>query len=124
MKKLALVGASGLVGTTLVDYLQQSYTLLPTCFSNPVPGFTKLDITNPDAYHAFLDAECPDIVIHAAALTDLERCEHHPDEAAHYNTKSLEVLLDHPAKIVYISTDGVFDGTKGNYVETDPTTPI
>lgn len=128
MKTLALVGASGLVGTTLSTQLKDHYKLIPTYCNNAVPGFTKLDVTKPGEYALFLDSIKPDIVIHAAALTDLEKCEREPLEAHRQNTQPLEALCSWAkqsrAKVVFISTDGVFDGTQGNYTETDEPNPI
>ena len=64
----------------------------------------------------------PDIVIHCAALTDVDYCEQSKDEALLVNAKGTENLkVCFPGKIIYISTDYVFDGKKGMYKEEDET---
>lgn len=127
MKRLAIVGASGMLGKSLVSALSDGYGLIGTYHHNTVPGFKQLNLTSPDEYITFLHAEKPDIVVHAAALTDLERCEHHPDEAKRLNVRPLEILADwahrQRAQTVLISTDNVFDGARGQYREDDAPNP-
>lgn len=128
MKRLAIIGASGLLGRCLHAHLRKSYDVIGTCNANPAQGLEKLDICVPGAYNAFLDSRMPDIVVHCAALTDLERCEHYPDEAYMLNVKPVQVLAEwavkHQAKVVLISTDSVFDGRKGMYIEADAANPV
>ncbi len=128
MKRLAIIGASGLLGTSLRTLLRSHYDLLATAFTQSAPGLEKLDIRSPEAYRAFLDFQKPNVVVHCAALTDLERCEHYPEEAEALNVKPVELLAEwaarHGAKVVFISTDAVFGGRKGGYRETDATGPI
>lgn len=70
----------------------------------------------------------PDIIVHAAAETDVDRCESEREIAWKVNvdgTKNLaEAALCVGAKIVYVSTDYVFDGEKGLYREDDKMNPI
>lgn len=71
----------------------------------------------------------PDIVLHLAAETDLEFCESHPDIAEQTNSLATEAIAklceQYSAKLVYISTAGVFDGMKsGFYTEADQPKPI
>ncbi len=71
----------------------------------------------------------PDVVIHAQAFSDVDRCEQQPDEAETMNVRTtanlLEALRGTAARLIYISTDYVFDGTKGRpYDETDPPNPL
>lgn len=69
----------------------------------------------------------PDVVVHAAALAYHDRCETDPDTAFAINTRATEVLHQAAAEIdasfVFISTDAVFDGTQGNYSESDQPNP-
>jgi dTDP-4-dehydrorhamnose reductase len=70
----------------------------------------------------------PDIVIHLAALTDLEYCESHPQEAYDTNTKGTFNVVSACRKfgvpVVHISTAGVFDGARAAYYENDLPNPI
>ena len=70
-----------------------------------------------------------DIIIHAAAYTDVDGCERDPDTAFQVNAQGTRVIADAAAKIgarlVYISTDYVFDGTKSDpYIESDSVNPL
>ncbi|MEM2915265.1 MAG: sugar nucleotide-binding protein, partial [Candidatus Bathyarchaeia archaeon] len=70
----------------------------------------------------------PDVIVHTAALTDVDYCEEHPDEASILNVEGTRNLVAAAKNIgtefVYISTDSVFDGKKGMYVEEDVPNPI
>lgn len=87
-----------------------------------------LDFTDYDKYHSMVAEHLPDYLFHIGALTDLEYCTLHPDEA--YNTNVLGVenavrlanLYDIP--IIYISTAGIFDGRKNWYDDWDNPAPI
>lgn len=71
----------------------------------------------------------PDVLIHTAALINVEECERNPEEAERLNTVVTKQLADicnnHKIKMVYISTDAVFDGRDSKlYTETDIENPI
>jgi dTDP-4-dehydrorhamnose reductase len=70
----------------------------------------------------------PDIVIHAAAMTDVDMCEINASLANEVNmtgtSNVVEALEDHPAHLIYVSTDYVFSGDKGFYCEEDEPNPI
>ncbi|MBI3812643.1 MAG: dTDP-4-dehydrorhamnose reductase [Nitrospirae bacterium] len=86
------------------------------------------DITRPAIAQTILQFK-PDVVIHAAALTDVDACELEPDRAFLVNEQGTRHVAEGAkrsgALMVYISTDYVFDGTRGTpYLETDTTNPI
>ena len=92
-------------------------------------GRDELDIERPDLVHAALLRFRPDGVIHAAALTDTIRCEDDPDLAHRINAflagKVAEVCAAFEIPMQFVSTNEVFDGTKGSpYVESDPPHPV
>jgi dTDP-4-dehydrorhamnose reductase len=79
----------------------------------------ELDVTAPA-----LDYR-PDLVLHAAAWTDVDRAEQEPAAAAAVNVGGTERIAALGAPVVYFSTDYVFDGTKGTpYVESDVPNPL
>jgi dTDP-4-dehydrorhamnose reductase len=87
-----------------------------------------LDIGASDATHALV-ALFPELIIHAAALTDVDGCERDPVEAYRVNAlgaqHAAQACAELNASMVYVSTDYVFDGTKGApYLEDDEPTPI
>jgi dTDP-4-dehydrorhamnose reductase len=69
-----------------------------------------------------------DVVIHAAGLVDLEQCEASPQLAHALNVRSVEVLIQAlhgmPTRLIYLSSDNVFDGRLDEYTEDDPPAPL
>jgi dTDP-4-dehydrorhamnose reductase len=120
--KIAITGASGRFGRSLQLALEQKHTIYPVRHAD-------VDITNANDVGRVLAAIHPDVVIHTAALPDIDYCETHPEETQIVNvegtrnvTRAAEQI---GAGLVHISTDAVFDGTKdAPYVETDATNPI
>jgi dTDP-4-dehydrorhamnose reductase len=88
----------------------------------------KMDIVNSDEVSGILKATRPDITIHAAALTDADHCELNEEEAHEVNVLGTENVakgaVDTSSRLVYISTNFVFDGQKGLYSEEDEPRPI
>lgn len=70
----------------------------------------------------------PDAIIHAASMTDVEECQRDPLRAKEVNVQATKSLARIAGELgihfVYISTDYVFDGRKGDYVETNPPSPV
>lgn len=70
----------------------------------------------------------PDTIIHCAAATNLDWCESHAEESEQLNVHASsllsEIARDLKAQFIYISTDAVFDGTRGNYSEMDKPCPL
>lgn len=123
MKKVLVTGALGQLGYDISNVLQSK--------GCKVYSFAKqdLDITNySEAVHA-IESVRPDIIIHCAAYTKVDMAEKERDLAFLVNaigTRNIAVISENiKSKLVYISTDYVFDGTKQNpYNEFDITNPI
>jgi len=118
--RLFVTGASGQLGHELVRVFGNHEAYWAT--------HARDDITQRHIVATILDFK-PDIIIHAAALTDVDACELHPQLAFQVNEQGTRYVAEAArstgALLVYISTDYVFDGTKGEpYVETDATNPI
>lgn len=107
--KVIVTGAKGQLGTDLVHLLADR--------GYEVYGYRReeLDITNFDQVKQVISKVNPDIVIHAAAYTKVDLAESEPDQAFlinAYGTRNVVVASEAVgAKLVYISTDYVFDGT-------------
>lgn len=107
--KILLTGASGQLGRELTQF--------PTGPDMHLMGFsrTELDITNMDEVRARLRSLRPDVVIHAAAYTAVDLAESRPEDAYRVNvagTRNVAVTAEEiGARLCYISTDYVFDGT-------------
>lgn len=107
--------------------------VFPTDIVLPDPALLcwvgKLDVRDRKEMIEAARQHKPDVIIHLAALTDLEYCEQHPDEAMDTNfTGTLNAMLAAEAVgavLVYVSTAGVFDGEKtGMYTESDEPHPV
>jgi len=87
-----------------------------------------LDITDEKMVRKTIKELTPDVIVHAAAFTNVDKCETEQKTAFEINangTKNIATgAYDVHAKLVSISTDYVFDGEKGNYRENDKTNPV
>lgn len=121
---ILLTGATGLVGS----YFYRKFKEL----TFPVTGLARsgadinTELTNLD--FSFLDSLPPIThLVHTAALSNVDYCEEHPDEAHLANvevTRRLTERLPLGAKTIFLSSDCVFDGVTGGYAEESPTNPI
>lgn len=129
--KYLVTGSAGLIGSQLVRDLEKSGETVYSCYNNmkPVNGIpTKLNLVNLEDISKIFKKIQPDVVIHSAALTDVEKCEMEPKLANSINVKSTEIIAkeaeNFDSYLMYISTDYIFDGKKGSYKETDLTDPL
>src|SRR5262249_4096669 len=86
----------------------------------------ELDLTDFDAVHRLFAKEKPEVILHCAALTKTPACQQNPALARKLNVDVTCQLAGLSADIplIFFSTDLVFDGRKGNYIETDPVNPL
>jgi len=129
MEKLLVTGASGLLGSKLVGIARETFEVIPTHSSAPLfPDSIKLDITDLDQVSEVFNRTQPDHVVHPAAMTNVDKCETDKGTAWKINVHGTENIAlmcrKHVARLVYVSTDYVFDGEKGLYTEEDATAPI
>lgn len=120
-KKLVVVGSGGRLGRSLMDSLARDHEVI---------GFDhkSLDLSSIDAIDSALGALDYDELILSGALTAVDYCETHRDEAFAVNAtgpgRIAEITADKGAHLTYISTDMVFDGLKsGLYIEADEAIP-
>ena len=124
--KVLVTGANGMLGTDLVEILSDRDQVIPTDVTG---NALHLDITDTKECLDVILEHRPDIVVHCAAYTDVDGCERCPDKAfklnalGTWNVAAACNLAD--AALVYVSTDFVFDGEKGEpYTEYDSPNPI
>ena len=126
--KFFITGGSGLLGERLATVADPDDELILSHNSNKTPDTVKCDITNHDETYEAIMKYDPDVIIHAAAMTNVDLCEDEIDQAYKINadaTGNLAKIADeNNMKIIYVSTDFVFDGKKGNYKEDDATNPL
>lgn len=84
----------------------------------------KGDITDPQFVEYLNESINPDIIIHCAAYVNLTFCEQNKIETLNLHIESTRALSNLRARLIYISTDSVFDGVKGNYSEDDEPRPL
>ena len=127
-----VTGASGFVGSKLCCHLASHCTVVGTCCSHPVslPDCRSiiLDITDREQVHAALRAVRPTHIIHAAAISAPDICESRPQAAWDINCGGTQHIIDAAnaigCRLVFVSTDLVFDGRQGYYAETDQPNPL
>ena len=119
--RVGITGSEGQLGRALQDELRDHPLYLI--------DLPDQDITDLDEIVASLACFRPDIIIHAAAYTDVDGCERNPDLAYRVNalgTRNVALACQSAGcPMVYVSTDYVFDGTKNSpYWEYDDTAPL
>ncbi|MCY0886494.1 MAG: SDR family oxidoreductase [Firmicutes bacterium] len=123
-----VIGASGQVGTAVAAVAAERGEVRGTAFRHPAPGLTPLDMTDGEAVARFLDEAEPDVVWIPAAATDVDRCERDPEWGYTVNVlgprRVAEAAELRGLKVVFFSTDYVFDGRHGPYSEDDPPRPL
>ena len=121
MFKVAVMGASGLLGRAIVDELagQPDWQVVGTAFSRPTPNTVVLDVREARAIEQFVDREAPDALVIAAAERRPDVCERHPELARALNVDAVRAIAAaahrRGAWTLSISTDYVFDGTRPPY---------
>jgi dTDP-4-dehydrorhamnose reductase len=123
MKPVALItGAAGLIGGYLV---RSASRWVPDW---EVRGLTRteVDLTDRAQMQRCWERHRPDLVIHCAALSRTGLCEQDPARARLINVEATRSLADlaRDVPFAFLSTDQVFDGAKGHYVETDAVHPL
>ncbi len=134
MSKVFITGANGLLGQHLVEFFSQVHKVFasdlhPHPFSVFSHGsYELLDILNKDTLSFLVTSFKPNLIINAAAYTDVDGCETNQNKAREANVGGVENLIEicrkEKVKLVQISTDYVFDGKNGPYSEDDPPHPI
>lgn len=128
--KVFISGASGLVGgNCLKHFTSQGWETVGSYFSfktDDTVFYDTLDPGNPDNFDVVKFA--PDVIVHCGALTHVDYCEDHQQESYDKTVQStinlIKLAKECSARLVYISTDYVFDGQDGPYRENAPFNPL
>jgi dTDP-4-dehydrorhamnose reductase len=127
--KLLIIGASGFVGSHWQRAAQSTFDVIGAARTLPSgePGWLSIDLTDAKSVRAALAKVRPAYVTLLAALSDIDRCQREPAVAEQINVEGArhvaEACVEFGAKLLYTSTDAVFDGTRGYYSESDPPSP-
>ena len=134
--KVLVTGSNGLLGQKLLDYYKQfpEIELIATAKGAdryPSPGsytYCSLDITNETEVIAIFNSTKPDVVIHTAAMTNVDACELDQANCELLNIKAVEYIVKAcnqiNAHLVHLSTDFIFDGTHGPLAEEEIPKPL
>ncbi|MBK9059175.1 MAG: SDR family oxidoreductase [Flavobacteriales bacterium] len=134
--RLLITGSNGLLGQKLISALRNDpdVELLATSRGTDrtsVPlgdRYRALDITDPEQVDAVFDEFRPEVVIHSAAMTNVDACELDPEACRLQNVIATEHLVRaakrHGAHFIFLSTDFIFDGDNGPYSEEDEAAPL
>ena len=134
--KILITGSNGLLGQKIVRQLSNNSKLNYLATSQgqnrnsacPSTNYSSLDITNAVEVSNTISKYSPDYIIHTAAITNVDYCELNTSECEKVNVTGTKNLFDVAKKngthFLFLSTDFVFDGKKGNYKETDKPNPL
>lgn len=133
--RILVTGSNGMIGSTMLRVMNGKETWKtfgtvrrataqgPLSLGEPARIFSGVDLENPAAMATVMQAACPDVVINCAGLT-----KHRPDSQNPLSTIAINSLAPHRlanlcglagARLIHISTDCVFSGSKGDYNESD-----
>ncbi len=136
MEKILVTGANGFVGQALVKILaQHGYPVIATGrgvsrfpAEDQLVRYYAADISHPFELQHIVEQEKPAVIVHCAAMSQVDECEQRQKEAHSINVEATARLLldaeEYAGFFIFLSTDFVFDGEKGSYTEEDPVNPI
>ena len=133
--KVLITGASSLPGyRTVLEALRRGHEVIALYHSHPIPieseslKKVQIDITKVEDLRSLLSRERPDVVVHMAALGDVDLCERDRELAWRTTVRPSVEIASLASRLgffaVYLSTDYVFDGERGDYREHDVPNPV
>lgn len=134
-KKIFITGANGLLGQKLVEQLVQKEEFEVIASGKGACRLTgagykyvSLDITDPDQVNQVLGEIKPEIIIHGAAITNVDTCELNQEACYEVNVKATEYLVRAgelcKSHFIYVSTDFIFSGETGPVDESAEPSPV
>jgi dTDP-4-dehydrorhamnose reductase len=132
MKKILVTGSSGLLGLNLSLSLAGKYEVVGIIHRDELKGAPFLvivtDLSWDHEAEKIIERFHPDMIIHTAAMANVDICESKPQRAQQVNAVLPGTLAQlsqkHSIPLLHISTDAVFDGEEGDYSECDAANPI
>lgn len=129
--RVIITGSSGMLGSKIVEQLliKNKYEVfgfdqVSAEISNPFYKECILDLTDFTKLQTAIIKVKPDAIIHTAAIVNLNTCETNPELASKLHIEVSRYLAEAGARTIYISTDSVFNGKKGDYMEDDIPDPL
>lgn len=134
IKRVLITGGSGLLGQALLKTAPEGTTIFGTYLPARPPAaampctFFPLDVRDPKQVAGVFEESKPEVVIHTASVGSVDYAEHHRQESWEVNvagTRNVgEMCLRRGAKLIFISSNAVFDGRNPLYAEDAPVNPI
>jgi dTDP-4-dehydrorhamnose reductase len=135
-KKILVVGSNGLLGQKLCEIIARggAYNLTTSSIEEKpvrqvVGGqYIQCDIANKKEIKQLVSVSKADVIINAAAMTNVDACETQREICWKINVEGVENICEaakkHSAKVIHVSTDYIFDGKSGPYSEDDRPEPL
>ncbi|MBI3325497.1 MAG: SDR family oxidoreductase [Nitrospinae bacterium] len=132
MQRVLVIGASGFLGRYIALHLKTQQRVMGSYHAHPIPlagcASTPLDIMDERGVRATFETFHPHVVIHTAALGDVDQCEANPDAAYRVNVQGTEHVARAAAavgaRLIHISTDQIYDGSRAGCDEADEPRPL
>lgn len=125
---ILVLGCGGMLGEAVYNVFKDRCNLITTDIDLNEPWLTYLDMRDKQAVDEAIDRLKPHYVFHLGALTDVEYCELHPEEAYMTNALATEntalACARHDIPMIYIGTAGIFDGAQEYYNDYDKPNPL
>ena len=132
--RVLIIGASGFIGRYLVRRLNEGlgHDVVGTFLSHAPPddgnSWRRVDLSNAAGLEQVFRLARPEVVAHLAAMADVGTAEREPERATAVNVAAASSIARlcqlHGARLVFVSTEYVFDGRRGYYKEDDPPNPV
>ena len=131
--RIGITGASGMLGTSLVSHLSKRHDIFATSRGKGMDGhnieWDCFDLTNTVLLNQWLEGVRPDMIIHCAAIINVDACEDNVEMARRLHVETTRIISNYldanNGRLIYISTDSVFDGKKQSpYSESDLVNPL
>lgn len=127
-KKVLILGAGGQLGQALGLEFRSTHESVEAVHRSPQPGQRTTELTDLPGTTALLDQVRPDWILIAAAFCNVDLCETERERCRQINALAPQAVAEwarnRGARVVYYSTDHVFDGTAPAYSEEDPVSPL
>lgn len=132
MQKILITGGSGFFGYNLVKILKKNYECAFTYNNHPVAipdvWAYQYNLTDNSQLNKIIDEFSPEIIIHSAAMSHSQECDNKKELALKVNVDATKYIAETcnslGIKMIFISTDLVFDGELGFYKEMDKPNPV
>jgi len=129
LEKVLITGSGGLLGSRLASIISGDCEVISTHYA-PLqrPNFRLMDVIDRTQVFTVVRETSPDAVVHTAAATNVDKCETDRGWALNVNSVGTRnvaaACASIGARLIYVSTDYVFDGLKGLYSEEDEPNPV